>query len=297
MAFGYLTTPVSGFKIRVFNETDNKTEKIINYHEKTLSFNTSVVFADPFLFVNNGMLYLFYEEMKFRGNGFLVMTKTKDLKHWSTPRIVLKEELHLSFPFVFEDNGTVYMIPETGHDKSIRLYSANGNLLRFTYVKTLIEGKEYVDTSVISHNGLYYLFTTEKNKQFKYTQRLFWAESLGGAYKEHPCSPIYNGGKYGRNAGSILQVEGDLFRPVQDCANVYGENVSLLKIEELDQNNYKEVVYKDKLLDKSLCFYKDGGHQYNVVNFHGQRLVATDAKFNNANPNIGIMIQRLFRAV
>lgn len=78
MALEYLFTPLSGFKIRIFKQSNNDTVKIIGYHERMLSLNTSVVYADPFLFVRDDTLYLFYEEMKFRGKGFLVMTKTKD---------------------------------------------------------------------------------------------------------------------------------------------------------------------------------------------------------------------------
>lgn len=206
---------------------------------------------------------------------------------------MLKEKFHLSFPFVFENNGTVYMIPETGHDKAIRLYRANKNLNCFTFVKTLIGGKEYVDSSVIHHNGFYYLFTTEKNKSNKYTQCLFSSDSIEGPYKEHPCSPICIGGKYGRNAGSILQIQGSLYRPTQDCSNKYGENVSLMRIHELDQNKYYEVVEKDALLDTSSPFYNDGGHQYNIVRFKGQILVAKDARIEQARPNLGVILSRI----
>ena len=37
-------------------------------------------------------------------------------------RVALEEDFHLSFPMVFDWNGEVWMIPETGSDHSLRLY-------------------------------------------------------------------------------------------------------------------------------------------------------------------------------
>ena len=84
--------------------------------------------ADPFLFVKDNELYLFYELQHWDDPGCIAMIKTKDLKVWSKPQMVLKEPFHLSFPFVFEDQGVIYMIPESQEDDSIRLYCANDDL-------------------------------------------------------------------------------------------------------------------------------------------------------------------------
>ena len=73
-------------------------------------------------------LYLFYELQHWDDPGCIAMIKTKDLKVWSKPQMVLKEPFHLSFPFVFEDQGVIYMIPESQEDDSIRLYCANDDL-------------------------------------------------------------------------------------------------------------------------------------------------------------------------
>lgn len=297
--------PVNGFEIQVIKQDlDNELLsfrgeiiKSVEYCSKRICFNTSIVYADPFLFVHNGFLYLFYEEMKFRGKGLLVMTKTNDLKHWSRPLTVLKEGFHLSFPFVFEDSGQIWMVPETGHDNSIRLYKANEDLTSFKFVTKLLEGKEYVDSSIVYHDGLFYLFTTEKNDQYKYSQRLFVSTSLKGTYKEHPCSPIFKGGEYGRNAGSIIKREDTLFRPTQDCTDGYGNNVSLMKIILLTPSEYKEEVYKDKVLDSSISYYKEGGHQFNMVEYNGLIIKATDAHYSNKRPNAGIIWTRIMKMI
>ena len=113
-----------------------------------------VIVADPFLFVYKDELFLFYEEqIDLRGKGLIKMTKTKDLVRWSNPVIVLEESFHLSYPNVFEVNGDIYMMPETGHDLSIKLYKANNDLTKWTYHKTLLEGKNFVDSSIVYYEN------------------------------------------------------------------------------------------------------------------------------------------------
>ena len=94
-----------------------------------------IIQADPFLFIRNNTLYLFYEVLRCGDKGCIMMVQTNDLKSWSEPVLVLKEPWHLSFPFVFEYNGEVYMIPESQECNEIRLYKANMNITSFSYVK------------------------------------------------------------------------------------------------------------------------------------------------------------------
>lgn len=121
-----------------------------------IAWNPTIIVADPFLFVKNEKLYLFYESKGFFSPGVIMMTSTVDLKNWSKPVVVLKESFHLSYPWVFEEEGKIYMIPETGSDKSIRLYEAvNDDLTEFRLVKKLLEQPKnmvcrigYGDTSI-----------------------------------------------------------------------------------------------------------------------------------------------------
>ena len=97
--------------------------------------------ADPFLFVKDDTLYLFFEKVYagIREWGRIAMTKTTDFIHWTEPVDVLSLSYHLSFPFVFEDNGEVYMIPESNEADAVCLYRANGDLTEFTFVRNLVE--------------------------------------------------------------------------------------------------------------------------------------------------------------
>lgn len=244
--------------------------------------------ADPFLFVHNDKLFLFYESKRFYKDGLIMMTCTKDLKTWTEPVKVLDEPFHLSYPWVFVDNGVIYMIPESEADRSIRLYKAdNEELTSFSFVKRLIADKDkegiiwsFSDSSFIVKDGKYFMLTSQYKGTWNpwngtYHLRLFVADSLDGEYVEHPCSPICISNKFGRNGGCILTYDGKNYRVAQDCGQGYGGDINLMEIKELSIIAYKETIAKQNLLRRKTPFYK-GGHQYNIVKFKDATIIATD---------------------
>lgn len=301
--------PIECFKIRLLRVAEFKIPFEVEKGEVVLdipclqhkySLNPTIINADPFLFVKNDKLYLFYEEKGLLTDGVLKMMWTKDLKNWSEPVVVLKEKYHLSFPYVFEDNGKVYMIPESALDNSIRLYEAvNDELTEFKFVKKLVAAPTdkkitmgYGDSCICKKNGLYYLFTQICYGDGINTMELYVSESLDGEYKSHPASPIQHNMKTGRNAGSTMEVDGKLYRFAQDCTVQYGDNVSVNEIKVFTPTDYEEVLIQDDVYP-SRDFYICGGHQLNAIQFNGDWIVATDAKEYHKNI-IYIVIRKLY---
>ena len=219
------------------------------------------------------------------------MISTVDLRHWTKPISVIQEiDTHFSFPYTFEDNGEVYMIPETGWAGEIRLYKATDDTLTKFEKDTVLfkrvskpEGMifDYADSIVFKKDGVYYLFTSTFDKD-GYELRLYTSESLKGKYQEHPRSPICHNLIFGRNAGSIIDIDGNLYRPTQDCSKVYGGQVNLMKITNISLNDYTEEIFAQGVLPKDDPFYRQGGHQLNFANFKGKIIMATDAKRDKA---------------
>ena len=80
-------------------------------------------FADPFLFEKNGRYFIFAERMnKWHSKGTIAYCEILDDGIALDFKEVLCEPFHLSYPNVFEYNGKIYMIPESGHNYDIRLY-------------------------------------------------------------------------------------------------------------------------------------------------------------------------------
>lgn len=92
-------------------------------------------------------------------------------------------------------------------------------------------------------------------------------------------SPVCEGNMFGRCAGSLIEKDGKLYRPAQDCSIVYGGQVHLMEIDDLTPTNYREHVLKENVLPKDMPLYKDGGHQLNFAEFLGQTVVATDVRY------------------
>lgn len=285
---------VYNFNIRVLEkrETDpffsTDGGGVLDIISDTSLFNVNApsILADPFLFVKGKELFLFYEHQDkwIGGKGRLCMRKTMNLKDWADEVDVLVEPFHLSYPWVFEDNGTVYMLPETGNDNSIRLYTAkDDSLTKWELVKKIVDdGLPWKDSVIYHKEGYYYLFTSH-NVNHRQEQHLFVANDLMGPYTEHPMSPIYIGADGGRNAGSIIEYDGDIYRPVQVCIHSYGEQTSIMKIEMLTPTEYKETQYKKNIIDTKDRAYREGGHQFNPIQFNGKWIVATDNRSKNYN--------------
>lgn len=256
--------------------------------------------ADSFLFVKDKELFLFYELQHWDDPGYISMVKTSDLKNWTEPQIVLRQPYHLSFPYVFEDNGIIYMIPESQESDSIRLYQANEDLTDFTYVRTLLQQERkdgihynFNDSHIYRKDNKYYLFTSYQ-KDWTYYQELYMADNLlSGTFERHPSSPICVSNEYGRNGGSLIQYGNKLLRVTQDCHENYGDNVSLMEITQLDEQNYQEQLFMRNVFPKNNIFI-DGGHQLNIVHFQDKYIYATDYKVNKwtwYKPYIGLLVK------
>lgn len=271
-------------KDKLFSTEGNSVLDILS-SKRLLDLDAEIINADPFLFSYNGKLYLFFERQnRYFGKGIICMIYTEDGVHWSKPVVVLKEDFHLSFPFVFEDNGGVYMIPESGHDKAIRLYRCiDENLQQWKLEKKIVDdGFSWVDSSLIKKDGVYYLFSSYSEKGV-YKQHLLSSNQLIGPYKKHPQSPVFVGNDCGRNAGSIISYNQSLYRPVQDCSLGYGDNVSIMEIAEISPDCYREQKVEHHIINTASSFYKRGGHQFSYALFNGEVFVATDAKKWNYN--------------
>lgn len=241
--------------------------------------------ADPFLLVKGDTLYLFYEKVYagIREWGRIAMVKTTDLVHWSEPVDVLSLSYHLSFPFVFEDNGIVYMIPESNEADAVCLYQANDDMTEFTFVRKLVEQPRtkdicfnYCDSHILKKDGVYYLFTSVSYR-WKYDLELYYSDDLlKGEFQKHPMSPVCQGNEYGRCGGSVIHLNDKYYRITQDCHARYGENVSVMKINDISKKSYSESLFKRNIFKTGGDVHRDGVHQLSIVKFKDKYIYATD---------------------
>jgi hypothetical protein len=207
--------------------------------------------ADPFMLHENHTLYMFFEVKNALTNqGDIGLATSSDGLKWNYQQIVLHEPFHLSYPYVFKCNNEYYMLPESYQASSVRLYKAIDFPTQWLFVKTLLNGSDYVDSSIFHFNGKWWLFTTSTKSNIL---RLYYANELIGPWIEHPKSPIIEGNAHiARPGGRVVVFDGRIFRYTQDDEPTYGNQVRAFEITELTMTTYEEKeVNKNPILKAS----------------------------------------------
>lgn len=81
-------------------------------------------YADPILQEYNGIMALFMERFEYKKKKGMIAYAVDKGKGFSVPETIIEESFHMSFPMTFIWRDSVFMIPETSADSSIRLYKS-----------------------------------------------------------------------------------------------------------------------------------------------------------------------------
>jgi len=194
--------------------------------------------ADPFLVYDNGTWYMFLEVWNKDTEGDIAYATSEDGFNWNYEQIVLDEPFHLTYPYVFNWQGEFYMMPESYQANSIRLYKATDFPAEWSFVGTLLEGSDYVDSAIFRFEDRWWLFTASTEND---TLRLYYADELLGPWTEHPESPVIEGdANIARPGGRVLVFDGRIIRYTQDDDPDYGTCVRAFEITELTTTIYEE---------------------------------------------------------
>jgi len=230
--------------------------------------------ADPFLIHENDEYYMFLEVWNLSTNqGDIAVAVSQDGRQWTYRQIVLDEPYTLSYPCVFKWNGGYYMIPETRGTESIRLYRADGFPSRWSFVKTLVEGAMYRDSTIFQHVDKWWLFSVTGPSD---TLHLFYADSPLGPWAEHPQSPVVAGDPdHARPGGNVLVWDDRLVRFAQDCFPYYGNQVWAFEITQLTLEAYQERKVGPRPILKGCDNWNTlGMHQLSALRLRDGRWVA-----------------------
>lgn len=205
------------------------------------------IWADPHIVVHNNQTHVFFEELEIQENvGRIAWAVLTPEGFADEPKVVLTEDYHLSYPFVFTHDGEFYMMPETAARRTISLYKATDFPEKWERVGNIIENINAADSTLIKHDGLWWLFAngaSHPSVDERDQLMLYYSEDvLSGNWQPHPLNPIVTGIDRARMAGPIYQKNGELFRPSQNGATRYGFGVNICKIHSLSKIDYKETL-------------------------------------------------------
>ncbi len=198
--------------------------------------------ADPFMIKVGEQWHMFFEVLsKMEHRGLIGSAFSADGLTWEYNKIVLSEPFHLAYPYVFMWDDNIYMVPDSG-DRGVRIYKAEDFPDRWQYIKTILDGDRYVDTSIFKYKGRWWLFTATSPKLTKSkTLHCYFARTPLGPWIKHPASPIIeNDMSIARPAGRVIIFRGKPIRFSQDGIPNYGSRVRAFEIRVLSETAYEE---------------------------------------------------------
>jgi hypothetical protein len=202
-------------------------------------------YADPFPITWKGKTCVFFEDLDHRvGKGIISAVEFDDVGPKGEVVPVLEEPWHLSYPFLIEHDGDLWMIPESSQRRDVALYKCVRFPDKWERHSTLLSGFELADATITRHNGMNYLFGAWRDGAGGYSDTLaiFYAKDLLGPWLPHAGNPVIVDRTSARPAGNFVTLDGKLWRPVQDCTDGYGAALGLAEIVELTPTTFRQVV-------------------------------------------------------
>jgi hypothetical protein len=262
-----------GVRRRSENSIEQLRKGMDSSHYTWLKAPQGHFWADPFLFDYQNKTFLFYEDYSYKTQYAVLacaeLTTNFDLVN---PQTILDIGTHASFPYVFQVDDHIYMVPETVDAGEVALYQAVEFPVKWKKVKVLID-LGCADTILWQHAGLWWMHTSYNfNAGHFHTALLYFSDSLLGDWTLHPQAPFSPDARYARNGGAIIKdKDGSLLRVSQSAQHRYGSEFGFFKINKLSTTEYSETLVHTVAPKNQAQF--SGTHTYSV----SQQFEAVDA--------------------
>lgn len=201
--------------------------------------------ADPFVYSKDGKDYCFVEEIdETLAKGSIVVY---ELFRTSAIRLgtILNENFHLSFPYIFEYDGQLLMLPESHQNKDIRVYECVCFPLQWKLKHIIMNNISAVDTLLFPKDNKWWLLTSTNQSNDVgnfYEMVIFSADSpFSKEWTPHSLNPVYVDASRARNGG-FFQSENKLYRVSQaQGIDNYGKSATINEIIDLTDKSFREV--------------------------------------------------------
>jgi len=201
--------------------------------------------ADPFACSHHGRYYIFFEEYPYKTKlGRLAAIEIDKKGNQLAYHDIMDQSYHLSYPCLLQHEEGLFMIPETGENKTIDLYKCTDFPATWEHQTTLMKDVVAIDTTLFFHDDVWWMFTTmqeEKGASKNEELFLFYADRFDSQdWQAHPQNPIVSDVRHGRMAGRIQQWKGKIMRMAQDGEKGYGGAIGMYEITQLSKTAYAE---------------------------------------------------------
>jgi hypothetical protein len=207
--------------------------------------------ADPFLWFRDGKTYCFVEDYVYKHARGHITVLQIDGAEAKERGVAIKEDFHLSFPFIFEYDGALFMCPETSQVRQIRLYCCKEFPLKWELRSILMDGVSAADSMIFKNESRWWLLTNldrSSTNDHCFELNLYSAaHPLSDVWTPHPRNPVKVNSFGGRNAGIVVR-NGKLYRFGQRQGfDLYGEGLMIYEIIKLTERDYQERLVQEIL--------------------------------------------------
>ncbi len=200
--------------------------------------------ADPFPWFQQGRHYIFIEEKPYSTNiGRIICLTLDENFNITSQQVIIETPYHLSYPFLFEYEGQLYMMPESNANSTVDLYRCVKFPGQWEFVRTLLPDIRAVDATLLQKDNQWWMFANvfePGGSSWKSLHIFTAANPITGPWLPHPANPVIEDVNRARPAGHFLLKDGVIIRPSQDCSIRYGYATNFNRIEHLDANSYRE---------------------------------------------------------
>jgi len=229
--------------------------------------STAMFYADPCGLEDANGCDIFFEEYPYKkGKGVISHTHYSN-GVFSNPEVILEDNFHLSYPFVLEDQGRIYMVPESFEANKVMLYEAVDFPKKWEMVKVLINDYCGVDSTLLKYKGIWWMFSSDRNQGSSHNLNLFYSDDLLGEWLPHPCNPIKTDLHSARSAGKPYIYNEKIWRPSMNYSEKNEGSITLNLITNLTKCSYSEVASKEILPYKESQFPDKIHHLFSTENY------------------------------
>jgi hypothetical protein len=201
--------------------------------------------ADPCLLEYQGRLIIYYEEVMLWSTRGRLRCAELALGETSMRGSVGMMRLghHAAYPYVFKHLNRYHCVPETGTMARVSLYGSQSPTGPWRIEAILLDGVSARDSTIFFFHDRWWLFCTvaSAGDLSEYSDLHVWhAPELRGPWEPHQHQPVKVDISSSRPAGRPFIVEGELYRPAQDCLLRYGARVVINRVTTLTPYDFEE---------------------------------------------------------
>lgn len=251
--------------------------------------------ADPFIFKDHIFCEVLDNNLKnkktseilvddkiykiYHSGGIIVYAKIDDILKFKKLNLTYNNKCHMSYPFIFEKENKIYMIPETSNMRCLYLYKCVKFPSEWKIIKTLIKEKNCYDSIYFNIDNIDYIFTTEfklkkkLNKRNKlkfnkeYNNYIYISKNILKKKKIKILQRNIISKKY-RGGGNVFYENNKLCIPIQPYINgSYGEKLYIYSIKK-KENNKLEFIFEYELIKP-----KNINGMHNLSNYNNEYLI------------------------